>query len=96
MDAVNLLKLLRFVHILEIFEPFKRLIDFLMPETIQKQKDNILQLIILFASALLGAHLCACFWIFCGTYFEEGWYNSFVASDPDCVMNPNEECWRLN
>jgi len=33
-DAVTLLKMLRFVHVLEIFRPFRMLIDFFLPDTI--------------------------------------------------------------
>lgn len=41
-DQVILLKMLRFLHILEIYEPLQRLIWFLMQNSIEKKKNNVL------------------------------------------------------
>ena len=94
-DHINVLKMLRLVHVLEIFEPFQRLIDLLMHDKIRKQKENIFQLIVLFASALLGAHICACVWIAMGT-IEGGWYKTKMEDTFGCEVNPVYECWEQN
>ena len=35
------MKMLRFLHILEIFSPFKLMIDYCMSDSIAKKRDNI-------------------------------------------------------
>ena len=70
--SVNLLKFLRFVHVGEMFIPFKRLIDCLMEGKIQRKRSDMLKLIVLFVSILLFGHLMACSWIALGAR-EDGW-----------------------
>lgn len=70
--TVNLLKFLRFVHIGEMFTPFRKLIDCLMDGAIAKKRSDVFQLIVLFSSALLFGHIFACGWIAIGAQ-EDGW-----------------------
>jgi len=70
--VVNCLKFFRLVHIDEMFEPFKSLIDCIMTKSIAKARNDVYQLIVLFAAALLFGHLLACIWIAIGT-LEGGW-----------------------
>ena len=71
-ETINLLKFLRFVHIREMFEPFKKLIDCCMEGTIAKKRSDMYQLIVLFSAAMLFGHISACAWIALGTT-ENGW-----------------------
>lgn len=70
--TVNLLKFLRFVHIGEMFTPFRKLIDCIMEGSIAKKRSDVFQLIVLFSSALLFGHIFACGWIAIGAQ-EDGW-----------------------
>ena len=69
---MNLLKFLRFAHIGEMFEPFKKLIDWLMEGQIAKKRSDMYQLIVLFSAALLFGHIAACAWTALGTS-PDGW-----------------------
>ena len=66
------MKFLRFAHIGEMFEPFKKLIDCLMTGSIAKKRSDMFQLIVLFSAALLFGHIMACSWIALGTQ-SDGW-----------------------
>ena len=77
--------MLRFVHILEIFQPFYLLIEWSMQNVIAKKRQDVFQLVILFTSAILMAHIMACCWIYLGSLGEElpggsedqGWLRKF-------------------
>ena len=70
--SINLLYFLRFVHILEMFEPIKFLLNWLYRDkTVMKRKHRFHLIVVLLSSLLLG-HLCACGWIAMGTK-EDGW-----------------------
>ena len=63
-----MLKMIRLVHILEIFNPFARLINCCMVNSEKTKREDVLMLVVLFAAAILGAHMCACTWIYLGTF----------------------------
>ena len=71
-QLINLLKLLRFAHIFEMFLPFKRLIDCIMDGKIARKRNEMHELMVLIFSTLLFGHMCTCAWIALGTR-EEGW-----------------------
>ena len=71
-SSINLFKFLRFVHIGEMFTPFKKLIDWIMNGAIAKKRSDMFQLIVLFSAALLFGHIMACSWVALGTQ-PNGW-----------------------
>jgi len=66
-NSVKFLKFLRFVHFREMFEPFKKLINWIMYGSIAKKRSNVFQLIVLFFAFMLLSHIAACAWIALGT-----------------------------
>ena len=71
-QLINLLKMLRFAHIFEMFQPFKRLIDCIMEGKIARKRSDVLHIIVLVLSTLLFGHICTCGWIALGTR-DDGW-----------------------
>ena len=69
---INLLYFLRFVHIKQMFEPIKNLINWMYKNKKAMIRKHRFNLIVLLSSALLLGHLCACGWIAMGTK-EDGW-----------------------
>jgi hypothetical protein len=66
-DNVQLVKLLRFVHLGDMFKPFKMLVNLLMDKSIAKKRSNMNLLSMLFILAMIVAHIAACAWIALGT-----------------------------
>ena len=69
---INLLYFLRFVHIREMFEPIKHLINWIYKDKKVMIRKHRFHLIVLLLSALLLGHYCACGWIAMGTK-QDGW-----------------------
>ena len=74
LDYIQPLKFFRAVHILEIFYPFRKLIDFMFQDLIKKKRQNYYSMVVLISAALLGGHICACIWVFIGS-LDGGWLN---------------------
>ena len=91
-----MLKFLRFVHIFEMFGPIKLLIDWLYKGKKDAIRRDRFQLVVLFTSALLLGHLCACAWISLGTR-ENGWLTQLQTLPEDdggdaqfAIYTPNQ------
>ena len=85
-DTALLLKMLRLLHLLEIFYPIKLLLSYLMRDKIQKEIDNAYSLAILFTGVMLFAHFSACFLIFLGLQ-EDGFMTELIENDTDGVWS---------
>lgn len=83
---INLLKFLRFVHIGEMFTPFRKLIDWIMDGAIAKKRSDVFKLIVLFSAALLFGHIAACAWIALGIQ-PDGWLYNFIEEPLDAGGN---------
>ena len=62
-NKANTLKMLRLVHIREVFSPFYYPTSLLMRSNVKTDTDNAYQLVVLVLSAFLFAHLAACVWV---------------------------------
>lgn len=69
---VNLLKFLRFVHVFEMFDPIRLLLNCVLKGATEKKRSDMFQIFVLFIAALLFGHIMACCWIAIGTR-ENGW-----------------------
>jgi len=78
--------MVRFTHFLDIFKPFQLFIDHIcMRNSIGKDRENMFSLFKLFAGTMLFAHILACFWIYLGIYYEDGFMNALKAENFDGV-----------
>ena len=67
----NSLKLLRIVHLEEIFNPFRYPVEAIMHGATQLKMKNALQLVKLTLASFLFGHLAACIWINIGFMYSE-------------------------
>ena len=85
-NDLALLKMLRVLHIMELFSPFKLLLkSCLMKKNTKKEIEHIYSLTILFFITWLFAHFCACFWITLGYQREDSWIRSNIDSNYDNI-----------
>ena len=82
---IYFLKLIRLLHIGEMFMPFKHLIDCLMSNTITRKRQDMLKVIVLFYGCTYFGHLAACIWISIGT-MEGGWLSTFTGVGSNQVI----------
>lgn len=77
-NDVNFLKMLRLVHIREVFSPFYWPTSWIMRSNVKTDTDNAYSLVVLVLSAFLFAHLSACVWINIGLMNDSGPEISFI------------------
>ena len=65
-NAMSFFKFLRLVRYKNMFNPFRKLLNFLMPGRSTFQRDDFFDLIVILFTVLMIAHMSACTWIFLG------------------------------
>ena len=88
---VNLLKLIRLFHIKDALKPFHFLVARFSSS--RKSAKNAYWLISLIISAVLFAHLAACFWINIGLLYEDGPWISFIHNQRTNTDATDHEYW---
>ena len=78
---VNVLKLLRFTHLGQIYAPFKRLLRRAFPNDIKKQIEVKYQIMSLFISFCLFGHVMACLWIMLASWSDDSFINVLQKTD---------------
>ena len=78
-NKANVLKMLRLVHITDVFSPFYYPTSLLMRSNVKTDTDNAYQLVVLVLSAFLFAHLAACIFVNIALIYDEDSSNiSFI------------------
>ena len=79
--------MLRLLHIFDIYLPFKMFIQLLMPDALERRKQQVFKLCILISSVILFAHMAAVIWMRIGLN-EGGW---LITAKQD----PNDEHYNM-